>query len=667
MSTMNKKLGPIIVGMLLLSVVVFPLVGSTSVNQTSTRLNSDWWYRYHHDNQNTGFSTSTAPSICSINWTWVFDYYSPEYDCQITSPVVVEGKVLVGVTMDWCMDPIFPRDHRLVCFDAASGDILWDYVLGPWDIGYRMDAPASVAGDKVYAGCIGAFGVGRVICVNLSDGAEQWVYEIDRVIAGSPIVYDNKVYFGVSGWNMDNGKEGFYCLNAQNGSEVWKRLATPQDPIYPNKANPVFYKERIYVTTGTSDWFERVFCLDANTGATIWKYDRWDHLVNAFFRSSPVLVNELWINTLQTSGGEILYCLDANGNKDGTTDVLWETIVSQPGLYGHPISPAVDDQGNVYVGVSDSMNTYLCCYNAETGDEIWESMIEYPMSPEGAAVADGKLYFGTINDGIPYMGNYVYCVSASTGEVLWKHIVGGSIWNSPAIADGKVYVATGDGPFDAGTAEVYCFGGDNHAPDQPMTPLGPTEGHAGATYGFSTQTTDADGNDVQFGWDWDGDLIVDEWTEFYTTYPTPEVVDTMHAWDVEGTYQVRVKARDGYSPEGPWSDPLTIDILPPTTELEIGEVKGGLKLNAELNNIGDADATDITYTITCEGGFILLPKGGQTSGTIDTIPTGDSELIKIRVFGIGTTDITITAEAEGVAPVSKMVTAFVLGPFVFIR
>jgi hypothetical protein len=57
-------------------------------------------------------------------------------------------------------------------------------------------------------------------------------------------------------------------------------------------------------------------------------------------------------------------------------------------------------------------------------------------------------------------------------------------------------------------------------------------------------------------WDW-GDGTFSRWI------PAPSFgayMSATHNWTEEGTYEVRVKARDHYGAEGEWSDPLTVSM-----------------------------------------------------------------------------------------------------------
>ena len=104
------------------------------------------------------------------------------------------------------------------------------------------------------------------------------------------------------------------------------------------------------------------------------------------------------------------------------------------------------------------------------------------------------------------------------------------------------------------------------APDKPAKPSGPLRGRIGKEYEYETFAIDPDGNMIQYGWDWDGDGTVDEWTDFY---PSGEKIKVSHIWNEKGKYKVRVKARDENGLESKWSDPIEVRIFRSFYELFI--------------------------------------------------------------------------------------------------
>jgi len=113
-----------------------------------------------------------------------------------------------------------------------------------------------------------------------------------------------------------------------------------------------------------------------------------------------------------------------------------------------------------------------------------------------------------------------------------------------------------------GTATLHSYVmNDNDPPNIPDRPTGPASGKPGYNYQYTTVTTDPDDDDVYYGWNWTGEipgeeLTVDEWIGPYSSGYTGWYIT--HSWDEEGTYEIRVKAKDVYENESDWSDPLTV-------------------------------------------------------------------------------------------------------------
>jgi len=94
-------------------------------------------------------------------------------------------------------------------------------------------------------------------------------------------------------------------------------------------------------------------------------------------------------------------------------------------------------------------------------------------------------------------------------------------------------------------------------PSKPNIPVGEIDGKIGEKYVYTTSSTDPERDEIRYGWDWDGDYTVDEWTKYYDS---GEEVNVSHTWIKKGSYSVQVKAKDEKSLESFWSDPLQISI-----------------------------------------------------------------------------------------------------------
>jgi hypothetical protein len=184
----------------------------------------------------------------------------------------------------------------------------------------------------------------------------------------------------------------------------------------------------------------------------------------------------------------------------------------------------------------------------------------------------------------------------------------------------------------------------NKIPDPPKEPSGPTEGETNIEYSFSSSTTDPEGEQIYYMFDW-GDGTTSEWIGPFESGETGEAT---HAWTKKGHFEVKVKAKDIKGGVGKWSDPLSIHILQEAT-MNIELIRGGLlKVNAGIKNVGEVESTPVQWTINLEGGTIIM--GKESSGEIPSITPGESVTIKSgNIIGFGKTTVTITAEIpEGI-------------------
>ena len=171
---------------------------------------------------------------------------------------------------------------------------------------------------------------------------------------------------------------------------------------------------------------------------------------------------------------------------------------------------------------------------------------------------------------------------------------------------------------------------------------------------FSTTTTEPDGDDVYYLFDWD-DGTDSGWLG---PFDSGAMASASHSWSEVDTYEIRVKAKDVYNVESDWSDSKVIDIVDAPI-LEIGDISGGLfKVSTVIKNIGSIDAMIVDWSITLDGGIILL--GRESSGSVVSIPVGDEATISSSlIFGFGKTMVTVSAEISESSDTSER-DAFVL-------
>ena len=94
----------------------------------------------------------------------------------------------------------------------------------------------------------------------------------------------------------------------------------------------------------------------------------------------------------------------------------------------------------------------------------------------------------------------------------------------------------------------------NTPPNTPERPTGPANGKPGTSYLYTTSTTDIDGDQVYYKWNW-GDGNFSDWLGPFDSGATASAT---YSWTNQGTYSIIVKAKDTYGDESGWSDPLAV-------------------------------------------------------------------------------------------------------------
>ena len=160
------------------------------------------------------------------------------------------------------------------------------------------------------------------------------------------------------------------------------------------------------------------------------------------------------------------------------------------------------------------------------------------------------------------------------------------------------------------------------------------------------------------------DLITGRWVEIrteidldideYSCYYDNELLETK-AWTAgpnnDFTGYLEIDAVDLFANGATtvYYDDLSIEgEVTEQPDIMIENIAGGLlSVTADVKNNGTGDATDVDWSIKLDGGLIIL--GKETTGTIASLPAGQSEQIKSGlVFGLGKTTVKVYAEcAEG--------------------
>jgi outer membrane protein assembly factor BamB len=354
--------------------------------------------------------------------------------------------------------------HVSVCSEKIPDEIaiIWDFELENCE---SYSSPI-VVDSRVYLGAGAPFGAEDrydvLYCIDANDGTELWSFRCAEETLGNygicstPCVYDNKIYFGTSDFHA-------YCLDATTGDEIWKLYLieeTHPEPAHGACSSPVVYENKVYFAT---DSYEdendinqnapNLFCLDTegnNDGTTdiIWSYASPN---DGQFYSSPAIKDDKLIIGSCSSPGEVI-CLDTDGNGDGTTNQYWYYQLPAPIMS----SPSIDDNtvyigDGIYTSNQPTFNTYAIDLDSQgelgplSEDWHYTSTAQFQSTP---TPYENFVYIGDL-DGT------VHCIDTNVGigktaSSEWTYDTGSEIWGTPTIATDKLVVGNFNG-------DLYCL------------------------------------------------------------------------------------------------------------------------------------------------------------------------------------------------------------------
>jgi hypothetical protein len=187
-----------------------------------------------------------------------------------------------------------------------------------------------------------------------------------------------------------------------------------------------------------------------------------------------------------------------------------------------------------------------------------------PSGPTSGRVGTSYAYFTSATD--PDGHQVRYCFDWGDGKSSWTDFVGSGATASASHAwtsAGTYYVRAKTQDLygaESGWSEAITVTISNDPPNIPSIPFGPTSGITNVSYTYSTSTTDPDGHQVKYCFDWgDG---TSSWTDFVNSGSN---ASASHSWLSPGIYYIEVKAQDAYGAESGWSEVFAVAIRAPET------------------------------------------------------------------------------------------------------
>jgi outer membrane protein assembly factor BamB len=284
-------------------------------------------------------------------------------------PTVANGRVYVT---DRQSEP--KQVERVLCFNAADGQPLWNhtYDCSYEGISYTAGPRAAVTVDEGRAYSLGA--MDNLFCFDAATGDILWQKDLRKLynakipgwgIAAAPLIDGDRLILNVGGEHAC-----VVALDKKTGSEIWKALDDPAQysaPVIIRQENrPV-----LVIWTGAA-----VVGLDPATGAEFWREEMKPSrmpigIATPIFDGKRLLVSSFY-------DGSLMLRLKADDAGRPAAERLWRKVgpdeqktESLHCMIGTPIR-----EGNYIYGV-DSFGQ-LRCLDADTGERIWESQKAVP-------------------------------------------------------------------------------------------------------------------------------------------------------------------------------------------------------------------------------------------------------------------------------------------------
>jgi outer membrane protein assembly factor BamB len=358
------------------------------------------------------------------------------------------------------------EQERVMCFNADTGKLLWEhkYNLFTSDVPPHRIAWSSPVVDPATSNVFAISGNGLVMSLS-KDGKLLWERSLAEEFGmwtthggrmSSPIIDMNQVI--VSGLTFSwgqfaGGAHRFISLDKASGQIRWVSApeGRPTDTIYANPFVADVDGTRLFFSGGSDG---AMHALKIATGEPVWNWKVSQRGLNtaALVVGPDVIVTHSEEN-VGTSEMGMLAAVPAE-SKGTLTDknARWIVRDVQAG-YGSPVS----DGQRLYIADNGGV---LFAFDIKDGKQLWRKNLG-TIQKSSPVLADGKLYVGTETGKLFILKPRADGVDVLDEDEMPPGPDGkpSSIIASPAVARGRVYVASMDGLFAIGPKGTPAAGG----------------------------------------------------------------------------------------------------------------------------------------------------------------------------------------------------------------
>jgi outer membrane protein assembly factor BamB/beta-lactamase regulating signal transducer with metallopeptidase domain len=430
-----------------------------------------------------------------LNVQWVAQLGAATYG----SPIVVSHRVLIGTNNGAGRVARFPASvdvSCLQCFDKATGRFLWQYSSAKLPTGRVNDWPQvglcgspCVEGDRVWLMTNRC----EVVCLDLrgfrdgendgpmvteeakADDEADLIWRTDLIKdlgvhpfcqAASSVTLAGKLVLVNTSNGVDESHDkipaprapSFVALNRHTGRVVWSDASPGQNilPTCPSSSPAVAELGGVWqaIFAGGDGWLYSFDLADMGQGKTtlLWKFDcnpktsRWQlggkGSRNTLIASPVIYEGRVYIavgrSPEEGDGPGRVWCIDPTKRGDISPELVFNRADPATPI-AHKRWQACDAAAGDFVRVNSNSGAV---WQYESFDENGDGRHEYAETMHRAigsvALADGLAL-------VADLGGILHCLDARTGKAHWSHDLAASVWSTPLLADGRVYIADEDG------------------------------------------------------------------------------------------------------------------------------------------------------------------------------------------------------------------------------
>lgn len=371
------------------------------------------------------------------NIKWMSEVGSQSYG----NPVVAAGKIFVGTNNELLRDPKQDGDRGVVmAFNEADGKFLWQMTHPKLEAGRVNDWPE------------------QGVCSSpaVADGIVYYVSNRAEVVA-----------LDVEGF-MDGENDGPFKdeehTSETDGDVIWKLNMYDDLGVFPHNmaaTSPLIVGDILFVNTSNgvdeshvnipSPRSPSFLAINRKTGEVLWEdrspgrnilHGQWSSPAYGDIGGKKQVVfagGDGWLRSFVPESGELIWEFDANPKesewKQGRGDR--NNIIATPVVHEDRIYFAVGQDPEHGEGVG-----HLWAIDGSGSGDVTESAVvwHHPFRRTISTVA--------IDNGVLYAANFsgfLHALDVESGKLLWEYDMLAAVWGSPYVVDGRVMIGDEDG------------------------------------------------------------------------------------------------------------------------------------------------------------------------------------------------------------------------------